>query len=76
MGRKYFVNKEYNDFILKTVKKASPKVAKILEAEMQRQDDTIELIASENFPSDAALAACGSIMSCKYTGGYPANNEN
>lgn len=67
------MSKEYNDFILKTVKKTSPKVAKILEAEMKRQDETIELIASENFPSDAALAACGSIMSCKYTEGYPAN---
>lgn len=69
------MSREYNEFILNTVKKTSPKVASILEAEMERQDVTIELIASENFPSDAALAACGSIMSCKYTEGYPNHKE-
>lgn len=67
------MSKEYNDFILNTVRKTSPKVAEILEKEMKRQDETIELIASENFPSDASMASCGSIMSCKYTEGYPGN---
>jgi len=65
------MSKEYNEFILKTIRSASPVVAGILEKEMDRQEKTIELIASENFPSDASLAGCGSIMSCKYTEGYP-----
>ena len=65
----------YDNFILDTIKKSSRKVGNILAKEMQRQEDTIELIASENFPSDAAKAACGSLFMCKYTEGYAENKE-
>ena len=41
-----------------TINKTSPEVAKILEKEMNRQDNTVELIASENYVSDAIKAAC------------------
>lgn len=47
------------------------KVFEILEKENRRQRETIELIASENFVSDAVLAALGSIFTNKYTEGYP-----
>lgn len=61
----------YNDNIYETIKKTSPEVAGLLKREMKRQSETIELIASENFPSDAVLAACGSVFMNKYTEGYP-----
>ena len=40
---------------------------------MKRQEDNIELIASENFVSDAVLAAAGSCFTNKYAEGYPSN---
>lgn len=53
------------------INKTSPEVAKILEKEMNRQDNTVELIASENYVSDAIKAACGSVFTCKYAEGKP-----
>ncbi len=50
---------------------ASPIVGRILEEEMNRQDNTVELIASENYVSDAIKAACGSVFTCKYAEGKP-----
>lgn len=67
------MSKEYNNYILDTVYESSRNVAKILSAEMSRQDKNIELIASENYPSDAVMAAAGSIFCAKYTEGYPAD---
>ena len=49
------------------------KVFDILAAEKTRQDNTIELIASENFVSDNILKALGSEFTNKYTEGYPPN---
>jgi glycine hydroxymethyltransferase len=46
-------------------------VWKAFEAEQQRQEHTIELIASENHVSPAVLAAAGSIFTNKYAEGYP-----
>lgn len=43
----------------------------IIELERKRQNDNIELIASENFPSQRVLDAAGSILTCKYAEGYP-----
>lgn len=42
----------------------------IIEMEQKRQDDNVELIASENFPSKRVLNACGSILTNKYAEGY------
>ena len=43
----------------------------ILQRETQRQDTTIELIASENFASDEVMDLCGSVFTNKYAEGYP-----
>ena len=48
-----------------------PEVAEALENERRRQNEGIELIASENFVSPAVLAAMGSVMTNKYAEGYP-----
>ena len=47
------------------------KVKKILDREINRQDNTIELIASENFASQAVMDLCGSVFTNKYAEGYP-----
>ena len=46
-------------------------VFSIIENEKQRQENTIELIASENFVSDDVLKATGSVLTNKYAEGYP-----
>lgn len=48
-----------------------PQVAEAIEAERLRQNTHIELIASENFVSEAVLAAQGSVLTNKYAEGYP-----
>ena len=48
-----------------------PLIADALQAEMTRQDEGIELIASENIVSPAVLAAQGSVLTNKYAEGYP-----
>jgi glycine hydroxymethyltransferase len=50
---------------------ADPAVFAAIEAEHQRQEDHIELIASENYTSPAVLAAQGSQLTNKYAEGYP-----
>ena len=47
------------------------KIQSILEKEEHRQIDTVELIASENFASDAVMDLCGSVFTNKYAEGYP-----
>ena len=46
-------------------------IKEILQKEKLRQKDTIELIASENFASDAVRELCGSVFTNKYAEGYP-----
>ena len=46
-------------------------IKSILDKEQQRQDNTIELIASENYASQAVMDLCGSIFTNKYAEGYP-----
>ncbi len=48
-----------------------PEVARLLSAELTRQSTTLQLIASENFTSPAVLAATGSVLTNKYSEGYP-----
>ena len=50
---------------------ADPELADIVRREIQRQNTTIQLIASENFTSLAVLAAQGSVLTNKYSEGYP-----
>ena len=49
------------------------KILKLIEAEHNRQKSTLEMIASENFASDAVMEAAGSILTNKYAEGYPGN---
>jgi glycine hydroxymethyltransferase len=48
-----------------------PEMAEIVQREIERQNTTIQLIASENFTSSAVLAAQGSVLTNKYSEGYP-----
>ncbi|MCH4192338.1 MAG: serine hydroxymethyltransferase [Butyrivibrio sp.] len=58
-------------YSLDEVKKVDPEIAQAIEAEMQRQNDHIELIASENWTSKAVMAAMGSPLTNKYAEGLP-----
>ena len=53
------------------IKNADPAVAEAIDAELSRQRNNIELIASENFVSKAVMAAMGSPLTNKYAEGYP-----
>src|SRR5947208_2710501 len=53
------------------VSAADPELADVLRREVVRQNTTIQLIASENFTSPAVLAAQGSVLTNKYSEGYP-----
>ena len=53
------------------VAKTDPEIASAIEAELARQRDGLELIASENVVSEAVLFAMGSILTNKYAEGYP-----
>jgi glycine hydroxymethyltransferase len=48
-----------------------PELAAIIDREIERQNTTLQLIASENFTSPAVLAATGSVLTNKYSEGYP-----
>ena len=48
-----------------------PEIARLLDAELHRQQSTLEMIASENFAPVAALEAQGSVLTNKYAEGYP-----
>jgi glycine hydroxymethyltransferase len=50
---------------------SDPQIAKIINSELQRQLEGLELIASENFVSPAVLEAAGSVLTNKYAEGYP-----
>lgn len=65
------MNSWYDDNILDVIAQSSPAVGEILHKEMKRQDNTVELIASENYVSDAIKAACGSVFTNKYAEGKP-----
>ena len=56
---------------MRRLAEADPDVAKVLRAEAQRQHRNLELIASENFVSEAVLEAVGSVLTNKYAEGYP-----
>ena len=53
------------------VAKFDPEIARLMDLELNRQQDGIELIASENFASTAVIAAMGSVLTNKYAEGLP-----
>ncbi|MDP2941581.1 MAG: serine hydroxymethyltransferase [Candidatus Omnitrophota bacterium] len=56
---------------MKHLKKTDPEIHNSIQAEIRRQEDNLELIASENFASLAVLEAQGSVLTNKYAEGYP-----
>jgi len=56
---------------VKKIKQVDPEVAELVVKELDRQRNTIELIASENFTSEAVMAACGTVLTNKYAEGKP-----
>ncbi|KAJ2184980.1 glycine hydroxymethyltransferase shm1, partial [Coemansia sp. RSA 532] len=61
----------YNAFLNTPLSEADPAVAKIIESEKYRQFAELELIASENFTSQAVMEANGSALTNKYSEGLP-----
>lgn len=58
-------------FSMATLRTSDPAVAAAIAGEKKRQKNGLELIASENYVSDAVLEALGSVMTNKYAEGYP-----
>jgi glycine hydroxymethyltransferase len=54
-----------------TIAASDPEIAGIIRREAERQNTTIQLIASENFTSPAVMAAQGTVLTNKYSEGYP-----
>ena len=59
------------DYFNKPVSEVDPEIARVLEDELNRQETTLEMIASENFVPQAVLDAHGSVLTNKYAEGYP-----
>ncbi len=57
---------------MNSLKRIDPEIYEVIKKELARQRDNVELIASENFASLAALEAQGSVLTNKYAEGYPA----
>ncbi|MDQ8046557.1 MAG: serine hydroxymethyltransferase, partial [Patulibacter sp.] len=60
-----------SDFFDRPLSEVDPEIAAVLDAELARQQNTLEMIASENFVPRAVLEAQGSVLTNKYAEGYP-----
>ncbi|OUQ59596.1 serine hydroxymethyltransferase [Tyzzerella sp. An114] len=60
-----------SEFDFSEIRKVDPEIVDCIEAELKRQRDNIELIASENFVSKAVMLAMGTPLTNKYAEGYP-----
>lgn len=56
---------------MKNLKRTDPEVYKLIEDEEERQEDVLEMIPSENYTSKAVMEALGSVLTNKYSEGYP-----
>ena len=65
------INGSYHDYFDKDLSLRDPALYNSIKLELERQQQHIELIASENIVSKAVLDAQGSIMTNKYAEGYP-----
>ena len=66
-----YINSEYKDFFEKKLSDTDPDIYKAINDELIRQQNHIELIASENIVSQSVLEAQGSVLTNKYAEGYP-----
>lgn len=60
-------------YTMEDIKNVDPEIAAAIQAESDRQNSHIELIASENWVSHAVMSAMGSVLTNKYAEGYPAH---
>lgn len=60
-----------NDFFTANISDVDPLISDAIDDEVRRQTDGLELIASENFVSEAVLQAMGTVFTNKYAEGYP-----
>jgi glycine hydroxymethyltransferase len=60
-----------HDFLQRSLAEVDPEIAEAIRLETERQNNTLELIASENHVSRAVLTAMGSVFTNKYAEGYP-----
>jgi len=58
-------------FATQTLEQSDPEICNVIRQEARRQEDHVELIASENYASPAVMAAQGSLLTNKYAEGYP-----
>ena len=56
---------------MKNIKQTDKEIFDIINSELSRQRNTLELIASENFASYSVIESTGSILTNKYAEGYP-----
>ncbi len=70
-NEKDYKNSEYKKFFEKSLLDIDPEIFKAINEELIRQQNHIELIASENIVSQAVLEAQGSVLTNKYAEGYP-----
>jgi len=66
-----YINAQYQGFFEDSLSKTDPELFKAIKEELNRQQEHIELIASENIVSQAVLEAQGSVLTNKYAEGYP-----
>ena len=60
---------------IEIVKNKDPEIARVLELELRRQQNNLELIASENLVSPEVMATMGSVLTNKYAEGYPGHRH-
>src|SRR4051794_41849356 len=60
-----------DDFQTAPLAEVDPQIAEVLQHELERQQNTLEMIASENFVPQAVLECQGSVLTNKYAEGYP-----
>jgi glycine hydroxymethyltransferase len=60
-----------SDILNRPLAEVDPEIAQVLALELERQQSTLEMIASENFVPQAVLEAQGSVLTNKYAEGYP-----
>ncbi|MDC3162229.1 serine hydroxymethyltransferase [Candidatus Pelagibacter sp.] len=70
-SEKKYLNTQYENFFEKRLSDADPEIFDAVNKELVRQQNHIELIASENIVSQAVLEAQGSVLTNKYAEGYP-----
>ncbi len=65
------MNELPDDYQTAPLAEVDPDIARVLDRELARQQNTLEMIASENFVPQAVLEAVGSVLTNKYAEGYP-----